>query len=319
MSNAKIITVTLNPSLDRTLTTHYMAPGYQNRTIEPSLLYPAGRGVNVSRALHALRSRTYAVISLGDDAIGVAYKSLIKKEGFPVKVLMRPGLTRSNIVIRDTGHAAETLLIEESTGVTPEHLQIVADSLQTVIESGDIVVFAGELPEGMAADTYYQLAATAHQSGAMVAVATHGEPLKQVLKANPNLVALNQLETESLFGHPVRTQEDMVYCAQALLKKGVSRTLILSSESDSAILAAESDVWWVDLPDFEPGTSSGVADALLAGYLAGRAMQIPLKKSLKLGAASATYAASQVGNEFGSPSEVAEIITDIVVSPPEAK
>ena len=93
----------------------------------------------------------------------------------------------------------------------------------------------------------------------------------------------------------------------------------MSAEEDSAVLVTEEDVWRVDLPEFEPGTSSGVKDALIAGYLVGRAMHIPLDKSLELGAASATYTASQVGNEFGKPSDVAEFMSDVTTTSQETE
>ncbi|MFC1961037.1 1-phosphofructokinase family hexose kinase [Chloroflexota bacterium] len=317
MSNTKIITVTFNPSLDRTLTIHYLAVGYQNRTTDPSLLYPAGRGVNISRALHALQCETHAVVSLGTEAIGLAYEKLITQEGFPVKILKRPGLTRSNIVILDTGHKTETQLIEESTGATPEHLQVIIDALQEITSVGDIVVYTDDLPNGIPLEQYPWLINAAHEAGATVVYAAGGTSLKMALTAQPDLVVLNQTEIERFFNYPVRTVEDVTYCTQKLLIDGVGRVLVLSAEDDSAILATEKDVWLVDLPDFEPGTSSGVADALIAGYLAGRAMQKPLNKSLEMGAASATYTASQVGNEFGESSDVADIISDVAASSQE--
>ncbi len=70
----KVITVTLNPSLDRTVTTHFLALGYHNRTTATTRLDPAGRGVSVSRALHALGVETHAVVVLGHDANGRAYE-----------------------------------------------------------------------------------------------------------------------------------------------------------------------------------------------------------------------------------------------------
>ena len=127
----KVITVTLNPSLDRTLVTHYLSVGYHNRTSETTRLDPAGRGVSIARALKHLGITTHSVIGLGDDATGYAYQALIAKEQLPVTFIQRNGLTRSNVVILDTGNQTETSLIEESAGISPENLEAVKTALRS--------------------------------------------------------------------------------------------------------------------------------------------------------------------------------------------
>lgn len=311
--DSKIITVTLNPSLDRTLVTHFLATGYRNHTAEKTRLNPAGRGVNVARALYALQCNTYALVLVGGDTTGKAYETLVRDEQFPVKVVRHSGSTRSNLVILDTGHKTETQIIEESTGATPEHLEQVADTLRTIIMPGDTVVLAGDLPGDASDSAYVVLAEVARESGAQVVLTTAGAPLHAAIAAKPELLALNQNEVEGYLNYPVRTEEDAVQSAQQLLLKGISRVLVTSMERDSAVLVTHDQSWSVKLPDYDLGTSSGIEEAMLAGYLAGRAMQIPLDGSLGLGGASAVFAGSQVGNEFGTPSQIAEFAGEVEV------
>jgi fructose-1-phosphate kinase PfkB-like protein len=109
---SKIVTVTLKPSLDRTMMTHYLNPGYHNRTTEPTHIDPAGHGVNISRALHRMGIPTNAIILLGNDATSRAYKALIEFEKLPVTIVEREGLTHSHIIIVDTANKTETHIIE---------------------------------------------------------------------------------------------------------------------------------------------------------------------------------------------------------------
>lgn len=311
MQITKIITVTLNPSLDRTVFTHHLALGYQNHTSEPTRLDPAGRGMNISRALHRLNCPTHGILLLGDDATGRAYRALIAEEGFPIAVAQRQGRTRSNIIIVDTGTGAETHLIEESAGVPQEGFEFVVDTLQHIIAPGDVVVYAGGLPAEAYPTTYEWLTGIAHEAGAQVALVTSGEPLSQALGANPDLIMLRQIELEAFFNHPVRVYKDVIGASDKLRELGANRVLTITSEVGGAVLVSNEGSWLSEMPVFkvgEAGTSSGVADALLSGFMAGRFQNRSLDGALALGVASAAFTASQPGNEFGSMEQAEELI-----------
>ena len=55
-----VLTVTLNPSIDRTVTLPSLSVGEINRASQITL-QPAGKGVNVSRAVHAFGGETHAL------------------------------------------------------------------------------------------------------------------------------------------------------------------------------------------------------------------------------------------------------------------
>jgi 1-phosphofructokinase len=306
-TEAKIITVTLNPSLDRTLVTHFLALGYHNGTRETTRLDISGRGVAISRALYSLGVSTHAVVLIGHDATGRAYQALLAEEQFPVSVLRREGLTRSAIIIKDTGHQNETHVSEDSSGINPHDLQIVAELLQGSVNPGDTVVFAGSLPGDTPTDTYVGLTDIVQSVGAQVAVnAGGGEPLKESLKARPDFVYLTQLQTEGLFNFPVRVPEDVIHCAQTLREQGAGTVLITMLQSQRAILVADEGVWMAEWPEVEGGTHSGMEEAMIAGTLAGMYRQQTLDEALRLGAAAATYTGLQVGHEFGTARDISE-------------
>ena len=268
--DVKVITVTLNPSLDRTLVTHFLSLGYHNWTRETTRLDPAGRAVNVSRALHLLGVATHAVILVGNDATGRSYQALLSEEEFPITVLRRTGRTRSNIVIKDTGHGNETFIGEDSDGVSVDDVAQVVEALRELIEPGDRVVFAGSLPKPLAEDTYTGLIEVAHEAGGWVAInAGGGDPLRASLAAKPDIIYLTQTQVEGLFNFPVRTYEDVIYCAQQLEGMGAGKVLVAMTQSDSAVLIAKQGAWLVELPSNVPGTSTGQAEAMIAGYLTG--------------------------------------------------
>lgn len=310
--DGKIITVTLNPSLDRTLVTHYLAAGYQNRTTEPTRLDPSGEGVSIARALCALDVETHGVISLGHCATGDAYQALLDESVFPMTVVKRQGITRSNTIILDTGNQSETQIIEDGTGATQAHFASIMSALARIIAVGDIVIFAGDMPVDAPIDGLMRLLLSARQAGARIVLSGMGSVLSQALEAQPELVVLTQVEAEGYFNHPVRTREDTIYCARKLREQHVDKVLLIVEEQGGAILAGEQGIWQVELPEPETGgTTSGIKAALLAGYLAGNTRHHPVDQAMELAAAAAAYTGSKVGSEFGSLAEV-ESLRDTV-------
>lgn len=314
-SQPKVITVTLNPSLDRTLVTHFLALGYHNQTTEATRLDPAGRGIGVSRALHALGVPTHAIVLIGEDATGRGYQALLAEEQFPITVLRRAGQTSSRTIIKDTGHAHETEIWEASTNVSQSDLQAVADALSALVSKGDHVVFAGSLPGGVPSDTYVWLTDLAQEAGARVAInAGGGSPLRESLRARPDLAYLTQNEAEALFNIPVRAEEDIVFCARKLREEGAGAVLITRMQSNTALFDSEEGDWTLSWPE-GVGTHSGQNAAMIAGFLAGQLRSENVDQALALAAAATAYTLTRVGHEFGSLKDVRDQVEQVDVTP----
>ncbi len=310
----KIITITLNPSLDRTLVIQYLHEGYQNHTTEPSRLDPAGTGLNISRAIHKLNAETHALVLLGNDATAKAYRSLLEDESFPFSVINVEGKTRSSTVILDTANNKETSLTENADNITREDVSHVIDLLRNGINPGDVIVLAGTLPISLSTDIYSWLTEEAHNLDAEVVLATSGEPLRKALPAAPDLVILQKEELESFFNIPVRDVRDIVSCAQQMQGLGATGILITMPSISKAFLFTDQGHFIVDFEEISLGTSSGVWEALLAGFLVGQYRQENLTESLEMGAAAALFASDQVGSEFGDEDEVKEYLRNVGIA-----
>jgi fructose-1-phosphate kinase PfkB-like protein len=311
MRNSKIITVTLSPSLDRTLVTHYLALGYKNHTTERSRLDPGGEGVSMARAVRQLGGRQHAIVLLGKDATGFAYRALIEEEEIEVSISMVPGRTSSNTVILDTGKETETQILEESAEISGEDIQNVADILTEITKPGDFVVFTGTLPGGAPLDTYAKLTELVHEAKAHSIVVSGGQPLIEAIPSKPDLIVLRRIQAEALFNFPVREISDVFSCASKLRDMGAINVMIQSWDLSQALMVTDGDHWALELPEDIKGTTSGVWEALLAGFLVGRARSIEVEESLELGGASAIFTSQQVGQVFGSFEEVQDYAEDI--------
>ncbi|NDJ54105.1 MAG: hypothetical protein GYB68_13625 [Chloroflexi bacterium] len=301
----KIITLTLDPSLDRTLATHYLAVGYHNQTEAQTSLHPAGKSVNIARAINQLGVYTHAIIVLGEDATGRAYQLLVQEEGYQVSIIRRPGYTRSNTIILDTGNQNETQITEAVAAITQATLEEVSKTLKGQLNPDDWVVYAGAMPEGTETHVYSWLTETAQSAGANVTVAEVGGALSDVLTARPNRVAMRRLEGAADFNYPVRTLGDLYGCGQALIKDGAQHVLMIMRPTNEAILLTGSEDWHLQLPELDSGTQSGLWDTVLAGYLTGRINQQDHRDALATAAAAAHFFSEQVGHVFGSLEDIA--------------
>lgn len=319
MDSSRIITVTLSPSLDRTITTRYLTLGYHNLAEGPMRLDPAGAGVSVSRALHRLRFPTHALVLLGTDAVARAYEALVHVEDFPVTVVRADGRTRSHTIIHDSGHENETHLEEAIPPLSEEVLQRLILALEAIVQDTDTVLFAGPLPGVRPEDTFRRLVEVSNRQGARTVAAVGVEELEEMLISDLSLVTLTQLQAERLFNFPVRGPEEVAYCAGILRERGIPAVLVQMPDTASAYLSsADGGDWLVSLAEEETGTSSGIWEALLAGLLAGRSRRQPLDAALQLGAAAASYTAGQLGSEFGTAADIAERLPDVDVQRVEA-
>jgi 1-phosphofructokinase len=313
VSGTRFVTVTLSPLFERTLVTKYLAVGYQNQTVKPERLDPSGQGVNVARALHHLQCETHAIVLLGNNLTGRAYHALVAEEGFGFTNVYVDGPTCSQTNILDMGSDQETRIVTGGAKISGSDVQRLAETLKETVTGEDTVVLAGPLPSGAPADSYARLIEVVHAAGAEAVLATGGSALREALVARPEMAVLSQLQCESFYNVPIRVQQDLLTAAHRLREQGVDRVLLEMQETGSALLVTGEGQWRADLPEAMQGTTSGIWEALLAGFLAGRCHESPLEESLEMAAAAAAYAADEVGAEFGSPQDVKEHRADIDV------
>jgi len=314
MSESRIITVTLNPSLDETITVSHLNLGYHNVTADTMRLDASGRGVNVSQALQLLDIKNHAMVLLGNDAIGHAYKGLLTELKFDSTIVRHEGHTRSDTIIFDQSEDNETHIIDEGVGVSDDAVEKVIDKLKDMITENDTVILAGNLPRNLRNDTYARIARVMDEVNARVVVMTGHEALEVTLKSSPELVAVTRLEMEAYFNYPVRTFSDMVNGCQKLVEQGAQAVVTITDSFDGAVFATADAQLMAQMNTEKSGTDSGVADSMVAGYLAGIQQGKSQQDAFQLGAAAVIFAAEEIGNNFGTMEELQVLIDRIVVS-----
>lgn len=261
-----IITVTPNPSLDRTVRIRELRRGAVLRATTPAALDPSGKGVNVSRALHSAGKDTLAVFPTGG-MNGTAITDLLAAEGIRQHAVPIHSDTRSNIsVVEPSG--VVTKINEPGAPLSAADHESLVDAVHELAGAADWVVLCGSLPPQTPDDFYFQLIQRIRPTGARIALDTSGAALREGIAAAPDLIKPNQHELGEILGRPIGTLEEVVEAAQQLHAGGVGAVLA-SLGADGAISADDKGTTWGSSTVDDVVSAVGAGDALLAGFLAG--------------------------------------------------
>ncbi|MGY0017883.1 1-phosphofructokinase [Streptomyces sp. cg35] len=261
-----ILTVTPNPSLDRT----YEVPDLDRGEVVRATgerMDPGGKGVNVSRAVAAAGAPTLAVLPLGG-APGALVAELLDGQGIEVAPVPVAGQTRSNIALAEPDG---TLTKINAPG--PELSAQEAESLLRAVGEqarrdgvADWIACCGSLPRGLAPSWYAELVARAHAAGARIALDTSGPALLAALRERPDVVKPNAEELAEAVGRPLATIGDAVKAAEELRELGAAAVLA-SLGADGQILVDATGAWFASAPVDAVRSNVGAGDSSLAGFL----------------------------------------------------
>jgi len=286
-----IVTVTLNPSLDRAIEVGRLVRGEVIRAAA-TRLDPGGKGVNVSRALLANGVASLAVMPVGG-VEGVQLVRLLEAEGVDVRSVPIAGLTRSNVTLAEPDGTV-TKINEPGPKLAPEEFEAVAAQVLAAARTADWVVACGRLPPGLTVPAFANLCRRLVAAGVKLAVDTSGPPLRAAAAAGATLVKPNRDELAEVVGAPLHSLGDVVDAARQLRSWGAGAVLA-SLGADGAVLVNADGVVTGESPAARPRSSVGAGDALLAGFLAaGAAGPAALAEGLAWGAAAVRLPGSRM-------------------------
>jgi 1-phosphofructokinase len=299
-----IVTLTLNPSVDRTVEVETLARGEVMRALGVRV-DPGGKGINVSRALAAHGLQTRAVVTVGG-AEGEHLVALLRDTGIEIVPVRIRGAIRSNITVVEPD-GTTTKFNEPGAQLSEEELAAVFAAVRTAVASADWLVASGSLPPGTPAAVYADLVRSLAGTGTSVAIDTSGPALKTVLAAGPALVKPNREELAEVAGRRLSTVADVVEAASRLRDLGAGAVLA-SLGADGAVLVDDDGAIHGRTPTVSPLSSVGAGDAMLAGFLAGGGIGA---EALVEGLAWGAAAVLQPGSGMPSPDDIDRTVVRI--------
>ncbi|MFE5187589.1 1-phosphofructokinase [Streptomyces sp. NPDC056628] len=258
-----ILTVTPNPSLDRTYEIPALDRGEVIRATGERM-DPGGKGVNVSRAVAAAGRRTVAVLPLGG-APGALVADLLHAQGIDVAPVPVAGATRSNIALAESDGVL-TKVNAPGPELTPAEREALLDAVRTQARAADWIACCGSLPRGLAATWYADVVTRAHADGTRIALDTSGPALLEAVRARPDVVKPNADELAQAVGRPLTTIGDALKAAGQLRELG-ARAVLASLGADGQLLVDDAGTWFGTAHVDAVRSNVGAGDASLAGFL----------------------------------------------------
>ncbi|MDM4763092.1 1-phosphofructokinase family hexose kinase [Galbitalea sp. SE-J8] len=307
-----IVTLTLNPSLDRTLEVESLDRGAILRTGTPSL-DAGGKGVNVTRALAANGIPSVAVVPVGG-LEGAELVRLLERDGVEARTVPVATRTRSNIALVEPDGTV-TKINEPGSPVTDAELGALVAAVVAVTGANDWVVVSGSLAPGTDVAQLATVTTAVTAAGAHLAVDTSGDALRAAVEVAPRLVKPNREELGDLIGRDLGSIAEVVEAAEWVRDAGVEQVLV-SLGADGAVLVTPDGVIVGESTVVVPRSAVGAGDCFLAGYLQ-RLERDPadpasaLLDALAWGAA----AAALPGTSVPAPAEIARADVRLVRRP----
>lgn len=307
-----IVTVTPNPSIDRTVTLGTPLTRGAVHRITSATTEPGGKGVNVARALTLAGVDALAVLPAADtDPIVTALQtSGVTFLGVPVT-----GTVRTNLTITESD-GTTTKLNEPGAMLDDSARNALTRAVVDAADGASWVVLSGSLPPGMPDDWYAEIVATLAPASCKVAVDTSERPLDALAaafgRAAPDVIKPNAEELASLVGASPDELEratasgdpaPVVVAAQRLIDRG-ARTVLVTLGAAGAVLVDQTGAWMAAPPPITPRSTVGAGDSSLAGYLRAEVGGAEPPQRLQMAVAYGSAAAALPGSALPSPSQI---------------
>ena len=296
-----IYTVTFNPSLDYIVSVDDFTLGRVNRTTK-ELVYPGGKGVNVSLVLKNLGMENTA---LGFTAgfTGTEIERGLKEWGCLTDFIRIPqGMSRINMKLRSREESEINGQGPEISGEALEELYRKLDAMK----EDDVLVLAGSIPNSMPDSSYEQILARVQDKKIRSVVDATGDLLVNVLKYHPFLIKPNNHELEEIFHVPMDSKETIVAHAKKMQEMGAENVLISMAGDGAILVAADGSVWQSPAPKGNVVNSVGAGDSMVAGFITGYLKSQSYEEAFHMGIC--TGSASAFSERLATQEEVDGIL-----------
>ncbi|MDN4598708.1 1-phosphofructokinase family hexose kinase [Leifsonia virtsii] len=305
-----IVTLTANPSLDRTVTLAAPLRAGEVQSAAASREDAGGKGINVARVVTAAGVPAVAVLPLAaDDPFGI--------------VLNSAGLATRRVGIK--GHARANLTITDPAGVTtklnlpgavldPVETSALVDAVVEACAGARWLVLAGSLPPGAADDFYVTVIRAVRgrwgSAAPKIAVDTSGEALRAaVFEAHPDLIKPNEDELAELAGLPLDATDlpqAVLAVARTLAPEHVGAALVTLGALGSVLVTSDGG-YVAEAPRIRVRSTVGAGDSALAGYLLAESASAPeaerLVTAVRYGSAAASLPGTQAPRAADLPGD----------------
>jgi 6-phosphofructokinase 2 len=259
----KIVTVTINPSLDKFTSIGRVVPNDKLRCNSP--VYQAGGGgINVSRAIHRLGGSSKAIFTCGG-INGQALKSIVEEKSIDHLALSIQDATRENFTVFEDQANQAFRFVMPGPDLIESEWEAVLDSLAKLDPKPDYIVASGSLPSGVPDNFYLHVAEIAHMMHSRLIIDTSGMPLQLVIEEGVFLLKPNIRELSELADVEIEDEDQEIEVAKSIIRSGGTEVMIVSLGAGGALLVTKDTVEQLRTPTVPIRSKLGAGDSMVAG------------------------------------------------------
>lgn len=304
-----MITVTLNPSIDRRYNIKNFERGKVFRA-DDFQYTPGGKGLNVAKVIKALNEPVVATGFLGGRA-GSYIEEKLDEMNIMHNFISIDGETRSCLaIISDNG--SQTEILESGPLISQTDMQRFYKLYEELIIQDEIICISGSMPKDMEVETYKNLIEIANKEGKKILLDTSGEALRKGMEARPYLIKPNKEELENLIGNVISTEEDIIKAVSPMIKEGIN-IVVVSLGKEGCLVFNDNYMYRVETPKVKAVNPVGSGDAMIAGFAVSLKRNYKFKDMLKLAAACGTANALEEETGKVDINNINRLIEDIVI------
>lgn len=302
----RILTLTLNPTLDLATAVDAVVAGPKLRCDAPEI-DPGGGGINVSRAIRILGGRSTAFAVSGGPT-GEMLEHLLRGEGIAPVVLQGPGATRESFSVTDRATGAQYRFVLPGPPWRKIDSRQALAALTDAAQPGDIVVLSGSQPPGVAADFPLALARAMARKSARLALDTSGPALRRIVERPCRrpilLLRMDGEEAADLAGHPLPAIRDSADFAEAIVRRGVARIVIVARGAEGSVLVTSDRRLHGAPPPVRVVSKVGAGDSFTGAFVLALARGHDLACALRNAVAAAASAVTTGATDLCERAEV---------------
>jgi len=305
----EVVTVTLNPAIDRTVSISNFKAGAVNR-VESVRSNPGGKGVNVASAL-ADHGHGVAVTGFLGRSNAGAFEELFTKKKISDHFIRIAGQTRIGIKITDPVKVETTDI--NFPGPAPTLEEVAMARAQIAALEAEWFVVAGSLPPGVDAGIYRDIIADLRRRGRKILLDTSGDPFPLALAAQPTAIKPNIHEFEAYIGRSLPNEKEMIAAARELIGRGVELVVVSMGKEGACFVTARESVV-ARPPDVEVQSTVGAGDAMVAGILSAQLQKLPLRECARLATAFSIDRLTRRGSGMSSRGAIETAMQKVTVA-----
>lgn len=300
----KVLTVTLNPAIDKSTNIPALLPEKKLRCTPPTF-EPGGGGVNISRVLKNFDYASTAMFLAGGHT-GNFFQKLVEKEGIETIVIPFSGYTRENLIVHDQSTGLQYRFGMPGPTIQENEWCACLKKMKEA-EGFTYFVISGSNPSGVSLDFYSEAAEIVKAKKGKLVIDTSGDALKHALSMGIFLAKPNIGELSSLSGVKELDAGSVVDAAKKIIDSGHCEVLVVSMGAAGAILVTAKEYFHEAAPAIKIKSTVGAGDSMVAGMLIALQRKLSWRDVLRYGVAAGTAATMNAGTKLCTREDVEKV------------